>query len=260
MRMLLALSALTLGACASPATQSGFLSGYENLQPETRGVRAKVSARAGGDELAGLKRVSIAPTRFADGADPAWMTPAERQLLLREVDAQLCFELSERYAIAADDGADARVRAAVTNVQPTGRAASAAAAAAGFFIPGPIKLRAPGTLGALGAEAELMHPDGRQLAAISWNRAATPVGTDGPSLSRIGDALQFAEPFADAAAKAITAPQAKHRKIDKPDPCVAYGARFRPEGFLAKAATGLYVPGMSGARAAEPQPAGAATP
>jgi len=83
-----------------------------------------------------------------------------------------------------------------------------------------------------------------------------PIGADDPSLSRLGDALQFAEPFADAAGKTMTAPTAKPRPIPKPDPCARFGPRFRPEGFLAKFATGLYVPQMSGAQAAPDAPEG----
>lgn len=253
MRPLLALALaplLLLSACASAPTRSGFLSSYDGLAPRTDTVRAKVEQRRDGAGLASVRKVTLEPTVMQ--AQAPWMSQFERQLLLRELDAQLCFELSERYEIAAD--APHRVRAAVTAVEPTGRVASAASAAASFFIPGPLGLRAPGALGALSAEAEMLEGE-RQLAAIAWSRAATPVGTDDPSLSRVGDALQFAEPFADAAAAAMTPEGAKSRQIEKPDPCSRYGRRFRPEGLAAKFATGLYVPEMSAAEAAEEDPA-----
>jgi hypothetical protein len=241
-----------LAACASPAKQSGFLSSYEGLTPRTDTVRARIAERREAQALSEVKRVAIEPTRLAPSADAEWLNEAERAFLLREVDAQLCFELSERYEIAqTPEDADARVRAAVTAVRPTGRVASGVSAAASFFIPGPVGLRVPGTTGALAVEAEMLAPQGGQIAAIAWNRTATAVGTDNPSLSRIGDALQFAEPFADAAARTMSPPDAQTRKIGDPDPCAAYGARFRPEGFLSKMATGLYVPQMSGAKAAE---------
>lgn len=237
---------LLLSACASAPTRSGFLSSYDGFAPRTDTVRAKVEQRRDGEGLAAVRKVALEPTVLQGGAE--WLTPGERKLLLRELDAQLCFELSERYEIAPD--APHRVRAAVTAVEPTGRVASAASAAASFFIPGPLGLRAPGTLGALSAEAELLADD-RQLAAIAWSRSATAVGTDDPSLSRVGDALQFAEPFADAAAAVMTPDGHKAREIEKPDPCAAYGRRFRPEGLAAKFATGLYVPEMSGAKEAQ---------
>lgn len=250
----LVLAALSLGACASAGTRSGFLSSYEGLTEREGTVRVAIAERRDAEALKAVGAVAIEPTTLLAGEATAWMTPQERDVLLREVDAQLCFELSERYRIASDSP-DATVRAAVAAVRPTGRFASAASAAAGFFIPGPLGLRAPGTTGALAMEAEMLGPDARQLAAITWNRAATPIGTDTPSLSRIGDALQFAEPFADDAAKALSAPERKSGPVGDPDPCAAYGPRFRPEGWAAKFATGLYVPQMSGAREKEEEPA-----
>lgn len=248
---------LLLAACASPATKSGFLSTYDGMTPRTDTVRAKVTESRDEAGLTAVRKVTLEPAVLA--ANAPWMGASERRLLLREIDAQLCFELSERYEIVEQTDGAHRVRAAVTAVEPTGRVSSAASAAASFFIPGPLGLRAPGTLGSLAAEAELL--DGKkQIAAIAWNRAATPVGTDNPSLSRIGDALQFAEPFADAAAAAMTAPGAKSRKIGTPDPCAQFGARFRVEGLAAKFATGLYVPEMSGAKASDVEVASEALP
>jgi hypothetical protein len=239
---------LALAACAGPAKQSGFLTSYDGLAARPNSMRASIAERRDAPKLADVRKVAIAPTTIT--ADAPWLNPAERTLLLREMDAQLCFELSERFEIARPGDKDAaRVRAAVTGVKPTGRAASAASAAASFFIPGPVGFRAPGTLGALTAEAELLAPAGDQIAAITWNRAGTAIGTDDPSLSRVGDALQFVEPFADAAARTMTPQGHKSRPIAKLDPCVQFGSRFRVEGFATKFATGLYVPEMSGAKA-----------
>jgi hypothetical protein len=243
---------LSLAACATPARQSGQLSSYEGLKVKPGAIRTSVAERKDAEGLAAVRRVAIEPTRLADDAQLSWLNPEERTALLREVDAQLCFELTERYDLAPDPAqADARVRAIVTRVAPTGRVGSVAAAAAGFFIPGPLGLRAPGTVGGLSAEAEMLSPDGKQLAGLTWNRDAQPIGTDNPSLSRIGDALQFAEPFADTASAAMTAPDVKSRALPKPDPCLQYGSRLRVEGWAAKFATGLYVPQMSGAKAAD---------
>lgn len=244
-----------LSACATPGRYSGQLSSYEGLEAKDGTVRTSVVRRSDKARLAGVSRVSIRPTRLAETKETAWLTPQEREVLLREVDAQLCFELTERFALAPADAsggeaADAEVRAVVTRVTPTGRAASALSAASGFFIPGPIGLRVPGTVGGLGAEAEMIGRDGKQTAALVWNRNATPVGTDDPSLSRMGDALQFAEPFGDTVGAVMTPEDHKSRKIEDPDPCAQYGPRFRPEGFLAGMASGLYVPALSGAKAA----------
>jgi hypothetical protein len=253
MKILYLLPLLALAACATPADRSGLLTSYEGLTPREGTVRAKVAERRDAAALAAVKRVALAPARLSDGEGAAWLTPAERTLLLRELDAQLCFEFSERYEIAAvPEAADAQVRTFVTAVRPTGRVGSAVSAASSFFIPGPIGLRVPGGLGGLAAEAEMLDARERQLAAVTWSRAATFVGTDNPSLSRIGDALQFVEPLADATAAAMTAPGAKTHGPPRPDPCAAYGPRIRPEGWLARFATGLYIPQLSGARAADP--------
>ncbi|HEY9217159.1 MAG TPA: DUF3313 domain-containing protein [Phenylobacterium sp.] len=242
---------MALAACATPTEQSGMLSAYEGLQPREGTLRAEIAERRDDAGLALVREVSISPVELAPGEAVSWLADAERILLLREMEAQLCFEMSERYEIAAPGASsDARVRTIVTAVKPTGRVGSALSAASNFFIPGPIGVRVPGALGGLAAEAEMLDRSNRQLAALTWSRSATVVGADSPSLSRVGDALQFAEPFADAAAEVMTAQGVKSRRISRPDPCAAYGPRIRPEGFLAKFATGLYVPQMSGARPA----------
>lgn len=247
---------LALAACAGTPQQGQFLTSYEGLVPRTDMVRAGALDRTDLVALAKVQSVQIEPTVFSPRAEAtAWMTPVEQTAVLREVDAQLCFELSERFEItAAPASAGAhRVRAAVTEVIHTGRVGSAASAAAAFFIPGPIGVRVPGTLGGLGAEAELLDQAGQQVAAVVWRRTATAIGTDNPSLSRIGDALQFVEPFADAAAAAMTPEDHTARTITaETDPCREFGARFRAEGFGARFITGLYVPEASAARPAEP--------
>lgn len=249
---------LTLAACATAAPdRSGFLSGYEGLQAREKSGRARIRQFRDPAALDAVRRVALTPAVLSEGADSrSPLTPEERHAVLREVDAQLCFELSERFEIVAADQADADVRAAVTWFEPTGRVASAASAASGFFIPGPIGLRAPGTLGGLGVEAEMRAAsDKRQIAAIAWARRAMAVGTDNPSLSRVGDALQFAEPFADTAAAVMTPKGLKSRKIDsETDPCKAYGDRLQPGAMIARSVTNLYIPDSRGEAAAKTAP------
>ena len=260
MRGLWMLPLLALAACATPAERSGMLTSYEGLTPREGAARTAVAEKRDDAALARVRRVRIEPSQLAPGPRTGWMNEAERTLLLREVDAQVCFEVSERYALVTEGEADARVRTVVTEVRPTGRVGSALSAASSFFIPGPIGLRVPGGLGGLSAESEMLDASGRQLAAMTWSRSATAVGTDNPSLSRIGDALQFAEPFGDTAAAVMTPRSMKPPGPAKPDPCAEYGPRIRPEGFLARFATGLYVPQMSRARAAEKSGAAEAKP
>lgn len=246
---------LLLGACSTPPRQSGLLSSYEGLGDSSNGLRSSLAERRDETALGQVRRITIAPTILAATPDNAWLEDGERTLLLREMDAQLCFELSRRYEIAGSaKDAEAQVKAVVAEVRPTGRAASAASAAAAFFIPGPIGVRIPGTTGGLTAEAEMLSPDGRQLAALVWNRDATAVGSDAPSLSRVGDALQFAEAFGDVAGKALSPRDSKSGPAPRPDPCAAFGPRLRVEGFATKFITNLYVPEASGARAAPPEP------
>jgi hypothetical protein len=263
--LLLAAASLALSACATaPQTKSGFLTSYDGLAARKGTVRAAIQEKRDASALQRVQRVVLEPTVIGPEAQADWLTAEERAVLLREMDAQLCFEMSKRFDLATDAAAaDARVRAAVTLVRPTGRAGSAVSAAAGFFIPGPIGLRTPLGLGALGAEAEVVQAaSGSQIAAITWSRQANPVGTDTPSLSRIGDALQFVGPFADSAGRTFTAPGAKMKRIAMgADPCAQFGPRFRPEGFIGRAVTGLYVPQLSGARAGEaPAPIAPAAP
>lgn len=248
---LLLLTSLSLGACATAGKPSGSLSSYVGLTPRAGTLRTGIAERKSEADLTSVRRVLLEPARMATGIATAWLTEEERALLLRELDAQMCFEITERYELTYNSTqADARVRAVITRVKATGRAASTASAAAGFFIPGPIGLRVPGTLGGLGAEAEMVLAGGAQAAALVWNRDATAIGTDDPSLNRLGDALQFVEPFADVAAATMTPKGLKARKIDAgEDPCAQYGPRFRPEGFVMGPASGLYVPEMSGAKA-----------
>lgn len=244
-------AAVLLAGCATQAVPSGRLSSYDGLEAGRNGLRTGEARRADAPGLAAVRRVAIEPAVLADGPGVAWLSSQERALLLREVDAQVCFEVTERFPLvepaAAPQPGDARLRVIVTGARPTGRAASGLSAAANFLIPGPIGLRVPGTVGGLTGEAELLSPEGTQLAAMVWNRNATPVGTDTPSFSRLGDALQFAEPFGDAVGAAVAPRGMRARKPD-PDPCAAYGPRNRPAGWLAKFVTGVYTPSLSTSR------------
>jgi len=242
-----------LAACATkPPAPSGFLRSYDGLVDKDA-LRAGMMVRKDPAALASVKKVLIAPAVIAPKVDVAWIGEKEKPLILREMDAQLCFELSKRYDIADKPGRDtALVRAAITRVRPTGTAASAASAVVGIFIPGPVGVRMPGQTGGLAAEAEMVAKN-KQVAAIIWSRNANAIGTDNPSMSEIGDALQSMEPFADAVGKTMEPEGVEKKKIEaETDPCARYGPRIRPEGFLTKLVTGLYVPELSAAKDAKP--------
>lgn len=238
-----------LAACqTAPTANSGFLSGYDRLEAREGTVRASIRQHRDEARAAAIEQVWLEPAVLS-GAAGEGLTEADRAQVLREVDRQVCYELSERFTLAASPDAASRVRTAVVRIDPTAPAGSAVAAVANAFIPGPGTVRVPGTTGGLAAEAELLDARGGQAAAIAWARNANVLGTDSPSLSRVGDALQMAEPFADAVGDAFAPADRAVRPIADPDPCGRYGPRTQPAGFLTRLVTGLYVPEVNtGAR------------
>lgn len=247
-----------LAACSTAQpTQSGFLSDYSQLEARTDTVRAKVAQYRNETALADIERVHIEPAVLEAAGETAF-TETERTLILNEVNRQICYEISRRFTVSSATDTDAaRLRVAATRVLPTNTAGSVASAVVDRFIPGPIGLRVPGSTGGLAAEAELVSASGEQVAAIVWARDAQVVGTDNPSLSRVGDAHRLAAPFADLVAAAMTPQGRDTRSVPSPDPCAHYGPRIRPEGFITRAITGLYAPELSGGTnqtKAEPTP------
>lgn len=246
---------LTAACATAQAPDAGFLSNYDGLAVREDTVRAAVRQRRDESLARAIDAVRIEPAVAIGGAGDA-LTAGERQAVLTEMERQVCYEVSERFTVVDDDRPDAgRVRMAVTRVTPTNPAGSAVSAAANFFIPGPIGVRAPGSTGGLAAEAELLAPDGRQAAAVVWARNATVVGTDNPSLSRIGDAHQLAEVFGDMVGDAFAPQDRAVRPIPTPDPCARYGPRVRPAGFVTQAVTGLYQPELNSAPTSPPEKA-----
>ncbi|WP_395945982.1 DUF3313 family protein [Brevundimonas sp.] len=250
-------TAIVVSACTTAhAPNSGHLASYEGLVTRTDTVRASVAQRRDDALAAQIESVLIERAELMPEAAGA-LSPEDWGLVLGEMDRQVCYEVSERFAIAEEPGEGVgRIRIAATRISATNPAGSAASAAANWFIPGPIGVRLPGSTGGLAAEAELLSSDGRQAAAIVWSRNAAVVGTDDPSLSSIGDAHQLAEAFGDMVADAFAPPERKPRPIPTPDPCARYGPRNRVEGFVTRAVTGLYQPGLSGGRnSSSPSPA-----
>lgn len=252
---LAALSVMGLAACqTAPTAASGFLSRYEGAAASGPSLRASVLQRRDDQAVAAIERLFIDPAIMVGDAAPG-LNQDEILLVLQEVDRQVCYELSERFTVVDVIGSDvARVRAGVTRIRPTNTAGSVISAAASYFIPGPVGVRVPGSTGGLAAEVELLDPkSGQQVAMLAWARDANNLGTDDPSLSRVGDALQFAEPLGDAVGDAFSPPERAVRPIPKPDPCAVFGPRRRIASGVAQRAigfaTGLYVPEVTGAGA-----------
>jgi hypothetical protein len=246
LRPSLALLALCgVAACqTAPNPDSGFLTDYTRLQTRDGTIRASIREHRDEARAAGIERVWLEPAVLVDDAG-AGLNDQERRMVLREVDRQVCYEASERFTLADRPDGAARVRTAVVDIRPTGAAGSGIAAVANVAIPGPGTFRVPGTTGGLAAEAELLDALGGQVAAMAWARNANVVGVDSPSLSRVGDALQMAEPFADAAVDAFAPADRRARAIPNPDPCARYGPRIQPVGFATRLVTGLYVPAVN---------------
>jgi len=244
------LGVLTLSACQSaPTARSGFLSSYDGLQPASGTLRATIAQKRDDPASDAVQGVFIERAVLADGAGQG-LSRAERRAVLNEVDRQICFEISERFRIAPEAGTDtALIRTSVVRISPTGRAGSGASAVANFFNPVPgTNLRTPGSTGGLAIESEMLAPGtNAQIAAITWGRDAKVVGTDSPSLSRVGDALQLAEPAGDAVAVAFASKTRKAHKVEKPDPCEKHGPRQKLSGrTVVGGITGLYVPEEDG--------------
>lgn len=250
----LLLAGTAMAACqTSPVADAGFLSRYEGLTERGDTLRASIRERRDDAAAAAVERVFLEPAVFVGMVD-ANLSDAERRIVLREVDRQVCYEVSERFTLVPSGSGAARVRVGVVDIGTTGAAGSGVAAVANILIPGPGTFRVPGTTGGLAAEAELLNDQGQQVAALAWARNANVLGTDAPSLSRVGDALQMAEPFGDAVGDAISPPERAVRPIADPDPCMAYGPRTQAAGFLTRLVTGVYVPEVNTGSRPDPQP------
>jgi len=242
-----ALSMTGLAACqTAPVANAGFLTGYDGLQTREGTLRASIREHREEAAATSVEALYIEPSALMPGGAPG-IADSDVALVLGEVDRQVCYELSERFTVLANpETGAARVRAAVTRIRPTGGVGSGVSAVASAFIPGPIGVRPPGSTGGLAAEAELLDASGRQVAALAWARDANVVGADTPSLSRVGDALQFAEVFGDQVGDTFAPKERKVREIPEPDPCARFGPRTSAGGFLTRLVTNLYVPETQG--------------
>ena len=245
------LGAATLAAChTTAAPSSGYLTAYDGMGKAGRTPGIALNRRRDDAASDAVRSIFLEPAVFA-GEVGGRLSEKERSMVLSEVDRQICFEVSERFTIVPTREPDAAtVRTAVVRAEPTGRIGSVVSAAAGFFVP-VVSLRPPMTTGGLAVESELLEAGtGRQIAAVAWARNAQYVGRDSGSLSRVGDAVQMAEPMGDAIGDAFSSEARKVNDIPDPDPCAAFGPRRNigrtATGFVFGAATGLYSPEASG--------------
>lgn len=245
------MAAMSVAAChTTAAPQSGYLTAYDGMERKGRNAGVALVQRRDDAASDGVRLVFIEPAVFAQGVG-ATLSENERAMVLNEVDRQICFEVSERFAISPSPSPDAAtIRTAVVRLHPTGRVGSVVSAAVGYFVP-VVSLRPPTSTGGLAIESELLEAGtGRQIAAVAWGRNAQYVGRDSGSLSRVGDALQMAEPMGDAVGDAFASEARRVTDIPDPDPCADFGPRRNigrtAAGFIVGATTGLYAPEASG--------------
>jgi hypothetical protein len=247
---LVAALAATSACQSSPATRSGFLSSYAALPAAESNRKASAHHR---DDAASdrVETVFIRPAVIAPDIETE-LSAEEKAMVLREVDRQICFEVSERFLIAAEPNPGAgTIRTAIIRLQSNSRVGSVAAAAVDFVNPVPmVNFRVPSSTGGLAVESELLAPDGRQVAAMLWTKNAGMVGRVKPSLSRAGDALQLAEPLGDRIGKTFASKDRPKIKLGKADPCARFGSRKDVKRRLASGVvggvTGLYMPQVAG--------------
>jgi hypothetical protein len=249
--LLLAVALLGTSACqSSPTARTGALSTYAGL-PAPESPRKSFTAHrddAASDALASvfIQPVSLAPDVTSEFSDE------EKAMIRRELDRQICFEVSERFAIVPVPAPGAgTIRTTIVRLQTNSRVGSVAAAAVDFVNPVPVLgFRVPSTTGGLGVESELLAPDGSQVAAVLWSKNAGWVGRTKPSLSRAGDALQLAEPLGDMLAKGFATKGRPRIRIGTADPCARFGSRKAVGRTIASGMvggiTGLYMPQVAG--------------
>jgi hypothetical protein len=253
----LALALLATGGCqSSPVTRSGYLTTYAGLPAPDAPLKGGAHRRRDDKASDGIQQVFIEPAVLGVEIE-AEFSEKEKTMVLREVDRQICFEVSKRFLIASVPSPEAAmIRTAVVRMRSNSRVGSVADAAIDFVNPIPVMtFRLPSTTGGLAIESELLDARGAQVAAITWRRNALMIGRIKPSLSKAGDALQLAEPFGDAVAKAFASEDRPRIKIAEPDPCDRFGLRKNIKRSLASGvvggATGLYMPQVAGTSARE---------
>lgn len=241
-----ALSILTTACQTRPPTASEGAA----VAPERIGTKAaKASRQVQRDAAAAntVSRIYLEPSVLKSDAGPL-LVETDRSMVRWEIDRQICFKLSQRFEIATTPEPNAaRVRTTIARIDPTSRGGSAAAAAASLLIPLPLRYGG----GSLTAQSELITSGGQQVAVVSWTKSVKGVSRVAPSLSRVGDALQLADPFAKAVGKGFVDKGSRKHAVGKPDPCARFGPRRTAGrmvgGALLSLGTGLYAPSVAGA-------------
>jgi hypothetical protein len=196
----LATTLLSLGfsGCASvPLTQSGAISSYANLGPES-GRLGKARTFVDSATVATAITVAIEPTVITPAAASFAASEENASLVANAVNRTMCISLSDRFLVVRHgQPADLSVRATVTSLVPTDKVAAGVSKVAtlGTAAVLPVGVpRLPWGLGGIAIEAEAIDRHGTQRAAIAWSRGANSI-TNSARISEIGDAYGLAGDF-----------------------------------------------------------------
>jgi hypothetical protein len=193
------LSLLAAGCATAPLDGAGSLRSYGDLR-QSDGLLTRSLLNISKEDVFAAKTVSIVPTAFAEAAENAPFTAAQRHLVTNAADRTLCFGLSERFQVVGpSEPADLTVHAVITHVAPTDPIAVALSKGASVAktvllpsVPVPVP-RLPVGLGSLSLEAEAIDGRGNQKAAMIWGRGATAL--DPGRVAEEGDAYGLAAAF-----------------------------------------------------------------
>lgn len=196
----LAATLLSLGSsgCTSvPLTQTGAISSYASLGPES-GRLGKARTFVDGAPVASAITVAIHPTAITPTAASSAASERDARLVANAVDRAMCISLSDRFLVVRyGQPADLSVRATVTSLVPTDKVAAGVSKVAtlGTSAILPVGVpRLPWGLGGIAIEAEAIDARGTQRAAIAWSRGANSI-TNSARISEIGDAYGLASDF-----------------------------------------------------------------
>ncbi|WP_138514010.1 DUF3313 family protein [Maricaulis alexandrii] len=200
---------------------------------------------ADGEALAGIDTLHVPVVELSAGAefDDA-LTPDRLDYLRAVVSREIC----QRFARGGfsilptpeDADAVARLEARITGLRRSNVATTGLSRAIGVAVPGPLNPRVPIGIGALGAEGEILTPDGEQIAAIQWasqNHLASGGGIttllDGPdAFGDLADATELASVFADAFGDLVVEARGDFDAVEGDTPlgtCDAYVEAYRDE-------------------------------
>lgn len=188
------LGALLLAACASApkAPREGFstLRPLDTLRDEPH---ARISRFLDSEAVQAAQ--SVSPPRFVVAEDAAGEGISERQAVLvaNRAARDLCTGLAPYFRIT-ESAPDLELALYVTAIEPTSPGAAGVSELIGVFVPGPFRL--PAGLGGFAADG-VARRGGEDLLVLRWAEGANPV-TEGARVSRIGDAYQLADDFAEA--------------------------------------------------------------